>query len=75
MKWYIQKPNPFFHSRTLTLWDTTTITFMSVWFPLSYVADIVKDSAQLILCVMVVDGLDNAFKNWLSFSSVVSNIH
>ena len=51
------------------------MAFMSVWFPLSYVADIVKDSAQLILCVMVVDGLDNAFKNWLSFLSVVSNIH
>ena len=49
------------------------MAFISVWFPLSYIADIVKDSAQLILCVMVVNGLNNAFKNWLSFSSVVSS--
>ena len=68
-----QAPDFFFHSSALTLWATATMAFMSVWFPLSYIADIVKDSAQLILCVMVVDGLNNAFKNWLSFSSVVSS--
>ena len=48
------------------------MVFKNVWFPFHYVADIVKDSIQLALCIMVVDGFENAFKNWLSFSSVVS---
>ena len=48
------------------------IVSKNVRFPFHYVADIVKDSVQLGLCVMVVDGFEGAFKNWLSFSSVVS---
>ena len=39
-----------------------------------YVWDIVKDTAQLSLMVIVVGGYENAFKHWSSFSSVVSGL-
>ena len=54
--------------------EIVSIAFNNVWFPLHYVADIVKDSIQLIMCLIVVGGLENAFKNWLSFSSVVITV-
>ena len=40
--------------------------------PFFYVLDIIKDSVQLILFIYAVNGLGYAFKNWFSFSSVVS---
>ena len=49
-----------------------SIVSKNVWLPFHYVADIVKDSVQLGLCVMVVNGFEGIYKNWLSFSSVVS---
>ena len=51
--------------------EIVSIAFNNVWFPLHYVADVVKDSIQLIMCLIVVGGLENALNNWLSFSSVV----
>ena len=39
-----------------------------------YVWDIVKDTAQLLLMVIVVGGYKNVFENWSFFSSVVSHI-
>ena len=57
--------------RSPTQMEILSIVFKNVWFPLHYVADIVKDSIQLILCLIVVGGLENALNNWLSFSSVV----
>ena len=51
--------------------EIVSIAFNNVWFPLHYVADIVKDSIQLIICLIVVGGLENALNNWLSFSSAV----
>ena len=38
-----------------------------------YVVDIVKDTAQLSLMVIVVGGYESVFTNWSSFSSVVSH--
>ena len=52
--------------------EILSIVFKNVWFPLHYVADIVKDSIQLGLCLIVVGGLESALNNWLSFSSVVN---
>ena len=51
--------------------EIVSIAFNNVWFPLHYVADIAKDSIQLIMCLIVVGGLENALNNWLSFSSAV----
>ena len=39
-----------------------------------YVWDIVKDTAQLLLMVIVVGGYENVFRYWTSFSSVVSHV-
>ena len=61
----------YFFKRSSTRMEIVSIAFNNVWFPLHYVADIVKDSIQLIMCLIVVGGLENAFNNWLSFSSVV----
>ena len=40
-------------SRSPTLMEIVSIVSKNVWFPFHYVADIVKDSVQLGLCVMV----------------------
>ena len=53
--------------------ETLVIVFKNVWFPLHYVADILKDSIQLGLCLIVVGGIENAWNNLYSFSSVVND--
>ena len=63
----------YFFKRSLTRMEIVSIAFNNVWFPLHYVADIVKDSIQLGLCLIVVGGIENAWSNLFSFSSVVSN--
>ena len=40
--------------------------------PFLYLLDLVKDSLKLALLIHAVGGLNNVFKNWSSFSSVVS---
>ena len=63
----------YFFQRSPTRMEIVSIAFNNVWFPLHYVADIVKDSIQLGLCLIVVGGIENAWSNLFSFSSVVNN--
>ena len=53
--------------------EILSIVFKNIWFPLHYVADIVNDSIQLGLCLIVVGGIENAWSNLFSFSLVVNN--
>ena len=39
-----------------------------------YVWDIVKDTAQLLLMLIVVGGYEHVFNTWTSFSSVVRHV-
>ena len=55
----------------LQIWSSVLTNF---WPPFMYVCDIVKDSVQLLLMVIVVGGYENVFKYWSSFSSVVSHV-
>ena len=53
----------------LEIWSSVLTNF---WPPFMYVCDIVKDTVQLLLMIIVVGGYENVFKYWSSFSSVVS---
>ena len=55
----------------LEIWSCVLTNF---WPPFMYVWDIVKDTVQLSLMVIVVGGYENVFKYWSSFSSVVSHV-
>ena len=56
----------------LEIWS---IVCTNLWFPFMYVWDIVKDTAQLLLMVIVVGGYKNVLQYWSSFSSVVGHAY
>ena len=59
-------------SRLLSVWETLVLVPPAIITPFFYVLDIVKDTIQVLLFVTAVNGLWYAFKNWSTFSSVVS---